>query len=139
MHIRPGMFPLFVFYVASQERARDFYRAVLQIEPSLDVPGMTEFPLGDGALLGLMPETGITRLLGHTLPNPATASGIPRAELYLVVESAQPYMERARLHGAKIISPLTVRDWGGTVGYCLDHDGHVLAFAERSNATIVER
>jgi catechol 2,3-dioxygenase-like lactoylglutathione lyase family enzyme len=45
-----------ILYVADQKRSRDFYRNILGIEPSLDVPGMTEFPLTDNASLGLMPE-----------------------------------------------------------------------------------
>ncbi len=126
-----GTLPLFIFYVADQARARDFYRAVLEIEPTLDVPGMTEFPLGNGALLGLMPAAGIKRLLGENLPDPSLAAGVPRAELYLVVESAQPYVERAVAHGATLVSPLQTRNWGDKVAYCLDRDGHVLAFAEK--------
>lgn len=123
--------PLFIFYVADQARARDFYRVILEIEPTLDVPGMTEFPLGNGALLGLMPAAGIKRLLGENLPDPSSAAGVPRAELYLVVDSAQPYVERAVAHGATLISPLQARNWGDKVAYCLDLDSHVLAFAEK--------
>ena len=33
----------------------------------LDVPGMTEYELARGAVLGLMPEAGIRRLLGERL------------------------------------------------------------------------
>lgn len=124
------MRPLFVLYVSEQARAREFYRAVLQTDPSLDVPGMTEFPLGDSALLGLMPAAGIKRLLGDSLPDPASAPGIPRAELYLMVASAQPYVDRALKIGARQLSPLQARDWGHTVGYFLDPDSHVLAIAE---------
>lgn len=123
--------PLFIFYVADQARARDFYKAVLGIKPTLDVPGMTEFPLGNGALLGLMPAAGIKRLLGEILPDPSSAAGVPRAELYLVVDSAQPYVERAVAHGATLVSPLQTRNWGDNVAYCLDRDCHVLAFAEK--------
>ncbi|MBK7141773.1 MAG: glyoxalase [bacterium] len=124
------MRPLFVLYVSDQARAREFYHAVLQMEPSLDVPGMTEFPLGDSALLGLMPAAGIKRLLGELLPDPASASGVPRAELYLMVASAQPYIDRALINGARQLSPLHARDWGHAVAYFLDPDNHVLAIAE---------
>jgi len=65
---------------------------------------MTEFALGTGIVLGLMPETGIRSLLGSALPDPAAGRGIPRAELYLVVDDAAA---------------------------CLDPDGHIVAFAVR--------
>lgn len=120
-----------ILYVADQGRAREFYEAVLAVRPRLDVPGMTEFDLGDGAVLGLMPEAGIRRLLGDALPDPARASKVPRAELYLVVESPAQVHARALAAGARELSPPLPRDWGAVVGYCLDPDGHVLAVAGR--------
>src|ERR1043166_4501095 len=74
----------FIFYVADQKRSAAFYSRVLDLPPELDVPGMTEFRLGEGAILGLMPAAGIKRLLGERLPDPNAAAGIPRAELYLL-------------------------------------------------------
>ena len=122
---------LFILYVADQQQSSAFYRAVLNIEPSLDVPGMTEFPLPGGGTLGLMPQTGIVQLLGETLPDPALASGVPRSELYLVVDDALAYHKRAIDSGAKELSPLQARDWDDLAAYSLDPDGHVLAFAEK--------
>lgn len=126
------MRPEFIFYVKDQKRAAAFYRAVLAAEPRLDVPGMTEFDLGGGAVLGLMPEAGIRRLLGPSLPDPGGAAGIPRAELYLVVEDAASFHDRALEAGARELSPLLPRDWGHRAAYSLDPDGHVLAFAEET-------
>lgn len=117
-----------VLYVADQRRSADFYRRVLLVEPALDVPGMTEFALGDGCRLGLMPEAGIRRLLGDALPDPAQASGVPRVELYLGRSDAAAALARAVAAGARELSPMARRDWGDIVGYCLDPDGHVLAF-----------
>ena len=124
---------LFVFYVADQKRSRMFYQHVLGSDPALDVPGMTEFSLPGGGNLGLMPEKRIKRLLGETLPDPASAAGVPRAELYLVVDDAAAHHGRALDAGARELSPLIARDWGDRAAYCLDLDGHVLAFAETEN------
>ena len=118
-----------ILYVKDQERSSRFYAAVLNCEPTLDVPGMTEFQLNNGCVLGLMPEAGIKRLLGDRLPDPARAHGIPRAEVYLRVPDARQYFVRALEMGAKELSGLEKRDWGDVAGYCLDLDGHVLAFA----------
>lgn len=119
-----------ILYVRDQEISAQFYAQMLDFQPALHVPGMTEFHLSEGCILGLMPEAGIKRLLGNALPDPSTAQGIPRAELYLVVTDAQAYYQRALAGGARNLSEFKQRDWGDTVAYCLDPDGYVLAFAE---------
>ncbi len=119
-----------ILYVRDQAAATAFYRRVLG-EPSLDVPGMTEFPLGPGTVLGLMPEAGIRQLLGDAIPDPAGGAGIPRAELYLRVDDPGTYHARALQAGARELSPLTARDWGDEAAYSQDPDGHVLAFARK--------
>lgn len=119
-----------IFHVRDQSASRDFYRATLDQSPTLDVPGMTEFSLGAGAILGLMPLAGILRLLGDGLPERfGTAAGPPRAELYLVVEDAEVWHRRALAAGAVELSPMSLRDWGHRVAYSADPDGYVLAFA----------
>lgn len=121
----------FILYVSDQAKSCSFYRHVLGQEPALDVEGMTEFTLNDGAILGLMPETGIKSLLGDAIKAPESGRGIPRAELYLLVEEPQLYYERALAQGANLLSPLERRNWGDVVAYCEDLDGHILAFAKR--------
>lgn len=120
----------FIFYVEDQGRGAAFYRAVLELEPRLDVPGMTEFQLGAQSVLGLMPAAGIKRLLGDAIPD-ATPSSTPKAEVYLVVDEPALYHTRALEHGARELSALQERPWGDTAAYCADLDGHVLAFASR--------
>lgn len=119
---------LFILYVAEQQRSRDFYRAVLQSEPILDVPGMTEFRLNDSAILGLMPEAGIARIIGSE-PDPASGNGIPRAELYLPVDDVEAALGRLLAAGGKLLSAPAARNWGDHAGYGMDPDGHVIAFA----------
>lgn len=129
------MAPYIILYVSDQTRSTAFYSHVLNIQPIVNVPGMTEFQLTTNCVLGLMPEQGIKRLLGDQLPDPATARGIPRAELYLLVDAAEAYHRRALAHGAQELSGLAARDWGDRAAYCLDPDGHVLAFAEKCGAS----
>ena len=121
----------FILHVAEQPTATAFWSAVLDQAPLLNVPGMTEFTLGPATVLGLMPEAGVRALLGPVLPDPASASGIPRCEIYLVVEDPGVHHARALAAGARELSPLTQRSWGDAAAYSLDADGHVLAFAER--------
>lgn len=118
----------FILYVSSQPASARFYEAALGVAPRLDVPGMTEIELG-GCVLGLMPEAGIRRLLGEAIADPATARGVPHAELYLLVDDPAACHARALAAGARELSPLAPRDWGHAAAYSIDPDGHVLAFA----------
>lgn len=127
-----------ILYVRDQEASMKFYSTVLTQKPRLHVPGMTEFLLNDGTILGLMPERGIKRLLGEHLPDPAQATGIPRAELYLQVQNPDEFHQRAIDQGSIELSPLAERDWGHVAAYSLDPDGHVLAFARPVEAHEVQ-
>lgn len=119
-----------ILYVRDQKLATIFYSKVLGLSPVLEVPGMTEFRLSAEHVLGLMPEAGIKRLLGKVLPDPASASGIPRAELYIVVNDPEHRHSLALACGAKELSAYSPRDWGDGAAYSMDADGHVLAFAK---------
>lgn len=123
----------FIFYVKDQLKSKIFYEAVLQKSPCLDVPGMTEFQITKDSILGLMPEKGIKLLLGNTISDPELSNGISRSELYLSVENPEAYHNRALEYGAKELSPLEARNWGDLAAYCMDPDGHVLAFACRND------
>jgi catechol 2,3-dioxygenase-like lactoylglutathione lyase family enzyme len=118
-----------ILYVRDQERATKFYDAVLGVAPILHVPNMTEYRLATGCILGLMPSASIVRLLAGAIPDPESANGVPRAELYLMVDEPQAYLDRALAAGATGLSPLQPHDWGHEAAYCLDLDRHVLAFA----------
>jgi uncharacterized protein len=121
----------FILYVNDQQRSTTFYKNVLAVEPRLNVPGMTEFEFSNGTILGLMPEAGIKKLLAGKIEDPAKARNIPRAEIYLMVDDPQKYLDRAIANGAKELSRLHVRDWEDEAGYCFDLDSHILAFAKK--------
>jgi catechol 2,3-dioxygenase-like lactoylglutathione lyase family enzyme len=120
----------FILYVKDQARSTDFYSQVLDCQPSLNVPGMTEFALSQHVILGLMPFYGIQRLLGDKLPAQAQSMSAPCCEIYLLVSQPLEYHQRAIEAGAVELSGLEKRDWGHRAAYSLDPDGHVLAFAE---------
>lgn len=122
----------FILYVRDQAASARFFTAALAAAPTLDVPGITEFTLSETAKLALMPESGIKRLLGSALPDPARAQGIPRAEVYLFVDDPAACHARALAAGAVELRPLAAMDWGHDTAYCLCPDSHVLAFARVS-------
>lgn len=122
----------FILYVSNQSKSCRFYKEVLGLEPVLNVEGMTEFELFPGGTkLGLMPNSGIAKILGSKMPEPSTGTGIPRCELYLYVNDPAAYMKRSLEAGAAEISPLEPRPWGDISGYLADPDGHIIAFAQK--------
>jgi len=121
----------FILYVRDQNASRQFYQEILDQDPELDVPGMTEFRLTEKCVLGLMPEKGIKRILGNSISDPEESNGISRAEVYLLVEDPQKFMARAQSAGGRILSPIEQRNWGDEAGYIADLDGHIVAFASR--------
>jgi uncharacterized glyoxalase superfamily protein PhnB len=121
---------MIILYVADQQKSTAFYMQVLRQKPILQVPGMTEFKLCENFLLGLMPEKGIAKIICPATTHPEQGNGIPRCELYLMVDQPGEYLQRAVDYGAKMISAAQERDWGDTVAYCADPDGHIIAFAK---------
>ncbi|MBL4863109.1 MAG: lactoylglutathione lyase, partial [Crocinitomicaceae bacterium] len=65
------------------------------------------------------------------VPHPELGNGIPRCELYLNVSDASSYFNRGIRAGAKEVQAIQTRDWGHTVGYLSDPDGHIIALAEK--------
>lgn len=119
-----------IFYVHEQEKSMAFYTQVLELQPRLHVPGMTEFQIGDTCILGLMPESSLSKLFPEDIPHPSKERGAPRAELYLQVEDPWAFHRRALMAGARELSPVQPRNWGHLAGYSMDPDGYILAFAK---------
>lgn len=120
----------FILFVSDQDASTAFYSAVLEQKPILHVPGMTEFQLGASAVLGLMPNTGIKRLLGDTIQNPGDFPKVSRSEIYLRVKDVHHSFQLALDHGAELLSPVSTRNWGSLAGYVKDPDGHIVAFSD---------
>ncbi|MCO4746101.1 MAG: VOC family protein [Proteobacteria bacterium] len=119
----------FILYVADQAVSTAFYAEALGKQPRLDVPGMTEFELSEGAILGLMPVDGVAGLFEGAVHTGTRQHS--RAELYLRVEDPAAAHDRAVQAGATGLSPIQLRDWGDQAAYSRDPDGHILAFASK--------
>lgn len=119
-----------IFFVSDQDKSTSFYEAILGFMPRLNVSGMTEFQINEGSILGLMPETGIKKLLGNKITDPSLVRGVPRAELYLITRNAEGIYRRAVEIKAPILSPFEKRSWGHVTAYFADPDGHIIAVTE---------
>jgi catechol 2,3-dioxygenase-like lactoylglutathione lyase family enzyme len=122
----------FILYAADQTKSTNFYRQLLNSDPVLDVPGMTEFELSPSLKLGIMPENGIAKIIEERTQHPANGNGIPRCEIYLLVEDLKIYYDRAITLNASLVSDTEWRDWGHRVCYFSDPDGNIIAFAEEA-------
>lgn len=121
-----------ILYVSDQQVSAEFYAKLLRKSPDLNVPGMTEFAFSDSFKLGLMPNDGIAKIIKDKMPHPSNGDGIPRCELYFYVEDIENEYSNALACHATLVSPVEARNWGDTVCYFADPDGHVIAFAERT-------
>lgn len=122
----------FIIYVDNLEKTKLFYELLFKINPILDVPGMCEFKLPDGAILGIMPNTSLEKLFGKDYELQKNRKSLPSTEFYFLVDDALLLHKRAIQLGASEIKEFTEMDWGDKVAYSINHDGHILAFAEKT-------
>ena len=120
-----------ILYVSNQQTSAAFYKQLFRKEPELHVDGMTEFILSSTCKLGIMPNKGIAQILAGKTPHPDEGNGIPRCELYFLVEDLQLEFDNAIFAGAKLISAIDDRNWGDRACYFADPDGHIIAFATK--------
>lgn len=120
-----------ILFVKDQAASTRFYSEVLNLTPTLNVPGMTEFRLCETFVLGLMPLTGARKILGEDVL-PSEEITIPKSELYLSFANYEDYFSRAVQNGARVVSAISKRNWGDTAGYVADPDGHIVAFSSLS-------
>ena len=120
-----------ILYVENHEISTEFYTKILRLKPDLNVPGMTEFHLTDDFTLGLMPNSGIAKILAGKTPPPESGTGIPRCELYLYVDDIEAALKNIHDNQIAVISGLQERNWGDMAFYFADPDGHIIAFATK--------
>ena len=118
-----------ILYVKNQAKSTLFYENILRQKASLNVPGMTEFIINKNCKLGLMPNESIAKIITPILPNPSLGNGIPRCELYFIVENLETEFQHIKKCDATIISPIERRSWNDTAFYFTDLDGNVIAMA----------
>lgn len=121
-----------ILYVEDQEISTGFYTKVLRQTPGLNVPGMTEFRLAENFTLGLMPNSSIAKILNGKTPPPQSGTGIPRCELYLYVDNIDEELTNIIQNDIEFISGLEDRSWGDRAFYFADPDGHIIAFATKT-------
>ena len=121
----------FIIYVDDFDKTKLFYELLFNNKPEIDEPGMCEFKLPNGFKLGIMPSSSLEKLFGEEFLEQRDRKSLPKIELYFQIEKAKDFHQRAIQLGATEIKKFTKMDWGEKVAYSLNHDGHILAFAEK--------
>ncbi len=121
----------FIIYVDDVEKTKMFYEILFNIKPIIDEPDMCELELPNGAILGIMPNSSLEKLFGTEYGISEKKKATPKFEFYFQVENAEALHKKALQLGALEIRNFTEMDWGDKVAYSKNHDGHIIAFAEK--------
>ena len=68
--------------------------------------------LTENAILGIMPSSGIKKMLLNKIDTIHASEGFIKSELYIVVDNIEKYVSRAVNVKAKVLSEVSERDWG---------------------------
>jgi predicted enzyme related to lactoylglutathione lyase len=119
---------LVILAVEELARAAQFYDQAFGWKRTVATSVYIELALPGGMRLGLYDREGFRRNIGQM---PARRQGEATAtELYLYVSDLDVAFAKATAAGARMLSPVSARDWGDLVGYVADPDGNVLALAK---------
>jgi catechol 2,3-dioxygenase-like lactoylglutathione lyase family enzyme len=105
-------------FVSDLERARRFYRDVLELDERSADPGWVVFDLG-----------GITIVVEACPPDDPESAGLVGRLLAVSFDVAgdiDAVYRRLRERGVSFEHPPEKRDWGGTLAFLRDPDGNVL-------------
>lgn len=105
-----------------------FYKGAFAWEQMVEVPVYVEFALPGGMRLGVYQRESFAKNTGH-LPAATPTDVITPTELYFYVDEPEAAVARALAAGARLLSPLALRDWGDEAAYLADPDGNVLVLA----------
>lgn len=119
---------LLILAVEDVARAKTFYGAAFGWPVHVDVPVYVEMATPGGLHVGLYERRGFGRNTGR-VPMPVPPGELSPAEVYLRVDDLPGACARVERAGARLLSAASPREWGDTVAYYADPDGHVLALA----------
>lgn len=106
------------FYAADLEAAKKWYTEVFEIEPYFELPGYTEFRVGD-----YQHEIGLI----DSNYKPAGSAAIPGgAIIYWHVDDVKAAFERLLSLGAKVYEPVIERGHGFVTASVIDPFGNLL-------------
>lgn len=119
---------LIILAVSDLERSLGFYRRIFNWQEIVNTPSYVEFQLPTDLRFGLYFREGFARNVGQT-PLRVPETGLTATEIYFQTDDLAGFFARLELAGARMLSPLALRDWGDEAAYFADPDGNVIVAA----------
>ena len=123
---------LTVFAVTDVEQMVGFYEQAFGWTRRADFPIYVELALPDERGVAFYQRESFGQNTG-VVPEPVPTGALTGAELYLRCDDLDAVIERLTVLGARLLRPLTRKDWGEDVAYFADPEGNVLAVARPSS------
>ena len=128
----PARHALTILAVKDLAAATVFYKKSFEWEQIVEAPVYVEFALPCGMRLGLYQRESFAKNTGQ-LPASTPVGDITPTELYFYVEEPNVAVASALSAGARLLSGMSMRDWGDEAAYLADPDGNVLVLASAAN------
>ena len=120
-----------ILTVSDISKSRMFYNLLFNITPIVDESNICEFQLTENLILGLQNEDlKLKNFDPDIYMRFAQNKHTGGEEIYIEHSDAEGIHTKALQLGCLELSPFKERNWGHKVGYSINHDGHILAFAE---------
>ncbi len=119
-----------ILVVENLHKSKMFYQLLFDVEPVVDETNIVELKLNENFILGLITKELPAKLFDAELMVKFKLDKASSAELYFECDNAEKIHAKALQLGCLELSPFQQRVWGHSVGYSVNHDGHVLAFAK---------
>lgn len=121
----------FILFVKDLNKCKMFYELLFERKPIVDENNICEFELNSNSILGLMTKDLTDKIFesdfSYLMPNKIKHGN----EIYIECVNAEEMHKKALQLGCLEISPFQEREWGHCVGYSVNHEGHILAFASQ--------
>lgn len=122
-----------ILYVEDLSKSKMFYELLFQVKPFIEEESIAEFRLNESAILGLMKKNFTEKMFTGSIPERYKNKSSLLSELYFESENAEELHLRSLQLGSLELSPFSERSWGHSVGYSINHDTAILAFAKPTN------
>ena len=104
--------------------------AALAKKAGMDEENYKSFKLPGGGVLSLLPAGSLEKFFGEGLPQRFQGKPTTLAEIYIVVDNPEAMFDKALQLGCRKLRDPERMEWGHRAAYCINHDGHILAFAK---------